>query len=125
MVIRLAETPLDSSPSHSAQSRGSNAYRRGQRFAASLRSVCDEAERELICDVIYTHKIVRFDYTDPFYMNLAREARSEWASSHLFKDHFHPTVRVVAYDDATQLASIKTNHKQPNDRIPGGTQGLT
>ncbi|KAI9748459.1 MAG: hypothetical protein M4579_007216 [Chaenotheca gracillima] len=57
------------------------------------------------------NKIVRFDYTDSFYMNLAREARSVWTSSQLFKDHFHPTGRVVAYDDESHLSSIKANHK--------------
>jgi glycine/D-amino acid oxidase-like deaminating enzyme len=57
------------------------------------------------------NKIVRFDYTDPFYMNLAREARSEWTSSSLFKGLFHPTGRVVAYDGESQLSSIKANHK--------------
>lgn len=57
------------------------------------------------------NKIVRFDYADPFYMSLAREARSEWTSSLLFKDHFHSTGRVVAYDGGSQLSSIKANHK--------------
>ena len=58
------------------------------------------------------NKIVRFDYTDPFYMNLAHEAWTEWTSNHLFKDHFHQTGRVVAYDDENQLSSIKANHEQ-------------
>lgn len=57
------------------------------------------------------NKIVRFDYTDPFYMSLAREARSEWTSSHLFKGHLHPTGRVVVYDNDSQLSSIKANHE--------------
>jgi glycine/D-amino acid oxidase-like deaminating enzyme len=57
------------------------------------------------------NKIIRFDYTDPFYMKLAREAMSEWASSSLFKDLFHPTGRVMAHDGESRLSSIKANHK--------------
>ncbi|KAI9886479.1 MAG: hypothetical protein M1823_001729 [Watsoniomyces obsoletus] len=56
------------------------------------------------------NKIVRFDYTDPFYMSLAYQARSEWMSSHLLKGYFHATGRVTVYDKDSQLSSIKANH---------------
>lgn len=57
------------------------------------------------------NKIIRFDYTDAFYMDLAREAITEWTSNRLFQGYVHSTGRVVAYDDESQLSSIKINHE--------------
>lgn len=58
------------------------------------------------------NKIVRFDYTDAFYMDLAQEAMSEWKSSPLFKGYVHPTGRVSLFDDEGRLSSIRKNHER-------------
>lgn len=40
-------------------------------------------------------RIIRYDYTDPFYAKMAREAVDVWKSSSLYKPHYYPAGYVL------------------------------
>lgn len=48
------------------------------------------------CDV---SRIIRHDYTDPFYAKMAREAVDIWKSSELYKPHYYPAGYVLCSEE--------------------------
>ena len=62
------------------------------------------------CDI---NKIVRADYSEPFYMNLAYEAMDWWKSKPFLKPHFHQTGWVMLDEKDSDLSDrIRANLAQ-------------
>lgn len=58
------------------------------------------------------NKIVRADYSSPFYMDLAYEALSEWSSSPILKPFYHRTGWIMLDEKGSDLAErIRKNFK--------------
>jgi sarcosine oxidase/L-pipecolate oxidase len=59
------------------------------------------------------NKIVRADYSDPFYMQLAQEAIEQWQTLDLIKDFYYRTGWVMLDEEGSDLAErIRSNFKK-------------
>ena len=70
------------------------------------------------------NKIVRSDYSDPFYMKLAYEAIDAWSNLSVLQPFYHRTGWVSFSEEGSDLASrIRNNFKNGNRRDP--TEDIT
>ena len=70
------------------------------------------------------NKIVRADYSSPFYMDLAFEAMEEWSTSELLKPFYHRT-GWVALDEKTSDLSERIRANFKNSGRPDPSQDIT
>ena len=65
------------------------------------------------------NKIVRSDYTIPFYMALAKEALEVWSSSPLLKPFYHRSGWINFVEDGSDLLDkIRRNYREAGGRDP-------